>query len=956
MSDQTAEQVSAPPRSPSNDHPYEDRLQVLGTDLARTHHLAKQPDRFQRLLKQLDGQETLLRAVHRQLNQAPDSQTELSEASEWLMDNFYLLEEAFQQIRQDLPASFYRKLPALNASGATGAGSLPRTFAMAWVLARETDSRPSFDQITRYVKAYQEVQRLTIGEIWAIPTMLRLSIIERMAQAGAAMSSLVYGPLDQFRLPKESLDPAAQISSGFLGLHALRTLDWKKYFESVSLVEKALIDDPASLYTRLDFDTRDQYRKAVEQIAVDARAEETLVAQEAVALAHESYLHFAEEPSPREIAPEMHVGYYLVDKGRPRLEQRLDMRVSLADRLKRALSAHALLAYLGGIALIVGLVLAGLSAFTAYAGGSLLQIVAVWVLGALPAASASIGVLNNLITRFVPPRHPLPKLDFQEGIPAEYRSLVVIPALLSDGQETASLLRQLEQHFLNNADPHLQFALLTDFADASEPQRPEDEGYLQKAVDGILALNEKYSELSEAPFLLLHRQRLWNPEEGQWMGWERKRGKLAELNRLLRGDKQTSYTTLVGDTSHLHEVQYVITLDADTQLLQGSARRLIATLAHPLNRAVFDPVSGRVTAGYTILQPRVNVLPLSAHQTPFSQVYSGDFGVDLYSHVISDIYQDLFGEGNYIGKGIYAVDAFERSLKNRVPENALLSHDLFEGIYGRSGLVTDVILYEEYPPSFLAYAHRMHRWVRGDWQLLPWLMPYIYDAERGKVRNTLTPLGYWKIVDNLRRSLTSIGFTRFAAGGMAMAARYSAVLDPGWAAGSGDAHCCQPDLRNGPGSARQAPHGAGCPIAAQGRGTLGTGSGLSTLSILANDPCYHDQPGPLMGHSPAHAGMDDRGKHSKHTRSGSSTHVCMASNAPGAAADPWDCSAHHRAGAGKCFGGGSAPDCMDPGTGDSLPHQPAYHGTQRNAFTRTNAAVPRHCPAHLAVFRTVHRP
>ena len=373
----------------------------------------------------------------------------------------------------------------------------------------------------------------------------------------------------------------------------------------------------------------------------------------------------------------------------------------------------------------------------------LIQLIIVGLLGFALALEASINLVNWDVTHEIRP-HSLPRMDFSEGIPADFRTMVVIPTLLVNANELDSLLQELELHFLRNPDPQLTFALLTDFEDAPTQHMPDDEQLLSAAKAGVESLNHKYGQT--APFYLFHRQRIWNPSEGVWMGWERKRGKLAEFNRLLLNTGQTSYTTQVGELSILHEIKYVITLDADTSLPQDSASRLIATLAHPLNRAEFAADGRSVSAGYTVLQPRVEIKPTSANRSLFSQIFAGDAGFDLYTLAVSDVYQDLFGEGSYVGKGIYDVAAFARSLKGQVGENTLLSHDLLEGIFGRAALVTDVILYEEYPARYLIYARRLRRWIRGDWQLLPWLFPIAPDQRRDRPQ----PIVHHQPLENYR--------------------------------------------------------------------------------------------------------------------------------------------------------------------------------------------------------------
>jgi len=390
--------------------------------------------------------------------------------------------------------------------------------------------------------------------------------------------------------------------------------------------------------------------------------------------------------------------------------------------------------------------------YAAAHGGTPLQLLGLGLIALVPASAVAISMVNWVITHTIPPR-VLPRMDFEKGIPDDCRTMVVIPTLLAHRDEVEELLQQLERHFLSNSDPNLYFALLTDFADAPRQHMPDDEDLIEQAVAGIQALNEKYGSQAGDPFYLFHRERSWNPAEGCWMGWERKRGKLADLNKMLMGQAPTYFSIQVGNLEILPQIKYVITLDSDTILPRDSARRLVATMAHPLNRAEFDPESGTVSAGYTVLQPRLEVWPASANRSLFAKVFAGDVGLDLYTRAVSDVYQDLFGEGIYAGKGIYDVAAFERSLAGRVPENALLSHDLFEGIHGRAGLCTDVTLFEDYPPNYLSYSWRQHRWIRGDWQLLPWLLPRVPSAKGKWIPNRLSIIDRWKIFDNLRRSL-----------------------------------------------------------------------------------------------------------------------------------------------------------------------------------------------------------
>jgi cyclic beta-1,2-glucan synthetase len=377
-------------------------------------------------------------------------------------------------------------------------------------------------------------------------------------------------------------------------------------------------------------------------------------------------------------------------------------------------------------------------------------VIVLMLVGLLPASSVAVGLTNWRMTRALPPSL-LPRMDFSAGIPLDVRTAVVVPAMLTSITEIDGLIAQLELHFLSDTDPALSFALITDFGDADTETRPDDAVLLERAVAGIHALNERFGDQARSPFHLLHRDRRYNPGMACWMGWERKRGKLIEFGRLLAGGNDASWT-VVGDRQQLNDVRFVVTLDADTRLEREGARRLIETLAHPLNRAEFD-ASGRVVDGYTVLQPRVEIAPWSADASQFARIFSGARGLDPYTHAVSDVYQDLFGEGIFVGKGIYDAVAFERAVALHVPENSILSHDLFEGILGRAGLVSDVTVIEDFPATYIEFAMRNHRWTRGDWQLLPWISYRMPRGNGARGPHIFSLISRWKVVDNLRRSL-----------------------------------------------------------------------------------------------------------------------------------------------------------------------------------------------------------
>ncbi|HEY7511310.1 MAG TPA: glucoamylase family protein, partial [Vicinamibacteria bacterium] len=504
--------------------------------------------------------------------------------------------------------------------------------------------------------------------------------------------------------------------------------------------------DPAGVYASMDFLSRDRYRHAVEELAEPTGEAQVRVALRVV----ESARLAAEGTSPAERAA--HVGYHLIGRGRPGLESDVAYRPRFVRRVRRFAFRHACGAYLGSIAAVTAaLVTAGVLYARAHYAATHVQ-AAVAILLLLPASELAIALVQWLAVRLAPPRR-LPRLEFPGGVPADARTMVVVPTLLTSVEDAKQLVDHLEVLALANLDPRIHFAILSDFPDAPAASLPEDEAPLQAAQAAIRELNARLGEGRADRFYLFHRARRWNPHEGVWMGWERKRGKLEEFNRLLRGSRTTSYYVQVGDPEILPQVRYVLTLDSDTRLPRESARTLVGIIAHPLNRPRFDERLRRVVDGYGILQPRVSVTMASAAGSLFARLYAGHTGVDPYTTAVSDTYQDLFGEGIFTGKGLYEVDTFQAALERRVPENALLSHDLFEGLHARAALVTDVEVVDDYPSSVLAHARRQHRWVRGDWQILLWLFPWV-PTRGGKLeRNRLPLISRWKIFDNLRRSL-----------------------------------------------------------------------------------------------------------------------------------------------------------------------------------------------------------
>ncbi|MEG8222623.1 cellobiose phosphorylase [Sphingomonas sp. HH69] len=676
-----------------------------------------------------------------------------SAAAEWLLDNDYQIQRAILQIGEGLPKAFYAKLPGLAEDGLRR----PRAHQVAQSLLLASHLQVSLSSAVEFVVRYQNKMPLSIAETWAIPTMLRIVCLEMIVTGFTQLFPQVAPPFaltDSPDVATGGFDNTECVARGIANLAVIATIQWNDFFDRTSQVEAVLKRDPAGIYPRMDFATRDQYRHAVERLAARSGLLEREVAQRALRQCQSS-----------EEAPSGHVGYWLIDAGLPAFTDALDPRPWTPRSMLRRILRHK------GMLYATALVFAGIAAsavpaaYMSSTGPSPLSWLLCIALTLLPASILSITFVNWMVTQIVPPC-VLPKLEFKKGIPGDFATAIAIPVLVARTSDIAPLLERLEAHRLANPDEALEFVLLTDLADAATARVSGDDEIEQMLVRGIEELNARYKDArGNGPFHLLHRPRLFNEAQGCWMGWERKRGKLEQFNAyILRGDA-TAFHLTTGKVERLRRCRFVLTADADTRLPGGVVRRLVGTLAHPLNRAHFAPDTGIVERGYTILQPRVELAPEGPEQSLFARLYGGDTMIDIYSRAVSDVYQDLLGTGVFVGKGLYDVAAFERSLEGRVPENALLSHDLFEGLHGRAALVSDVIVYERFPTGYLDFSARWHRWVRGDWQILPWLFPFVPGRDGRWLRNRLGWFDRLKIFDNLRRSLVPASIVALLLGG-----------------------------------------------------------------------------------------------------------------------------------------------------------------------------------------------
>ncbi|HEX3438629.1 MAG TPA: glucoamylase family protein [Pseudacidobacterium sp.] len=617
----------------------------------------------------------------------------------------------------------------------------PRTAALAAAYLDAVHSTWSADALLIFLEEAQKTDALELEELWTLPTMLKFLLLEWiLAQADArlhAPESTAAGSADVLRARIQSVRDV-----GFA--------PWASLIEQVVVFEATLQQDPAQAYPHMDFDSREQYRKRVSEIARYSENTELRVATAALQMAQQALQE--QIADPRLYLRRAHVGYYLIDKGFRDLAKRIRYSPPLVERVRIAIQGNADDFYIGSIevltvVLIAAILLPLIPAYSIFGGLGI-----TFILMLVPVTQGAADLVNNTVTSLFKAR-ALPKIDFTDGIPPEYTTLVAIPTLLIDEKQTRELVRELEVRFLANQDPHLHFALLTDLPDSiTRPRENDTDPLVDLAIELVNGLNARHNSPKHGSFLLLHRHRLFNAKQGVWMGWERKRGKLLDLNKFLLGAFD-AFPVKTGDLEILKHVRYIITLDSDTQLPRGAAHAMIGAMAHPLNRAIIDPQRRIVTEGYGILQPRVGVSVHSASRSRLAALYSGQTGFDVYTRAISDVYQDLYGDGSFTGKGIYEVAALHAVLDRRFPRNALLSHDLIEGAYARAGLATDIEVIDDYPSHYSAYTRRKHRWVRGDWQIVQWLFSRVPDESGHYVRNPISTISRWKIFDNLRRSL-----------------------------------------------------------------------------------------------------------------------------------------------------------------------------------------------------------
>ncbi len=648
----------------------------------------------------------------------------------WFRDNDQLIYSELKSVALEL-----KPLERLPHARGRKDEVVPRVLALAQAFLDLTGNRFHETSFTTFFQAFQESTVLELREVSAVVSAMKLVLLERIAARCRCLLRDPMGPSNGLGVCVRSLRDITQTS-------------WKEVLEPLILFDEILRRDPAGVYAAMDFESRSLYRQKLSKIASRSDLAEMDVARQALELAQQALARTYGDA--RSKLRQSHIGYYLIGEGRDLLCQKVGFKPDFLQSLRAQLRRHPDEFFLTGIAVLTFAIITGIVLLlTPSDSPPELLLLSVLIL-LVPCSQSAVQLMHYLVAALLP-AEILPKLDYSGGIPDDCVTLVAIPTLLLNEKQVRGLVEDLEVRFLGNHDRNIHFALITDLPDSDEPAA-ETNPLIDLCANLIRELDERYSEKQMGSFFLLHRHRVYNRREKGWMGWERKRGKLLDLNNLLRGEYD-SFPVKIGDLSILPNVRFVLTLDSDTELPRGAAFRLVGAMTHPLNQAIIDPEKNIVVSGYGILQPRVAVSVQSTSGSRLAAIYAGETGLDIYTRALSDAYQDLYGEGSYTGKGIYEVDAVHQVLDRRFPKNALLSHDLIEGAYARAGLASDIEVIEDYPSHYSASNRRKHRWLRGDWQIAAWLTSRVTDESGARVANPISLVSRWKILDNLRRSL-----------------------------------------------------------------------------------------------------------------------------------------------------------------------------------------------------------
>ncbi len=804
-----------------------EELEKRAKRMAQDHTITVKPNVLKWPITQMNENYEVILSLYKDLNEDVSLKRAIPPAAEWLLDNFYVIEEQVKGVRVALKKKNYYNLPFLKKGPYKG---YTRVFAITMEFISEVDGQVDESTFQRYLEAYQSHSILFDREIRVLPIMMRIALIHhvrmiceriketqtewdkaevlinkfwsdevadidqlvlqfknvveknsgvnptfvehffyRLRRSGKSYTAVLRNIdeiLDKFETTIERVAQkehnaqavnTVSLGNCIMSLKYVSSLNWSSFFETVSYLEQILRKDPDGVYLLMDEDSRGYYLRKIETIAKKYRISEIRIARETLDLANAATQNEKPESEAYNIYDrKRHVGYYLLGDGVTELENLQSNKKNSFFRMIKRISNRRGALYLGTILLLT----LGLGSISVLYGvmnsnePSIWMILIMSLVVLIPASEMSISLVNWLVTQIVKPS-VFPKFEFKEGVPEEYSTMVIIPTLLNDESRVVELLKNLENHYLSNPEDNLYFALIGAFKDSTGPNTLKDKKILVKAEEGVKELNKRYAEGREPLFYFYHRESVLNEKDNIWTGWERKRGAIMEFNDLLLGSIDTTFTDYLENAIPSSDIKYVITLDADTILPLGMAKKMIGTMAHPLNTPIIDSEKGIVVKGYGLMQPRISFDVESSNRSLFAKILTGQEGMDPYASAISDVYQDLFGEGIFTGKGIYDLKVFNQVLKDAVPENAVLSHDLLEGSYVRAALVSNLELVDSYPTKYNAYIKRLHRWIRGDWQLIPWLGKKVTNKNEESVPNPISTISKWKIADNLRRSLVA---------------------------------------------------------------------------------------------------------------------------------------------------------------------------------------------------------
>lgn len=785
----------------------EKQLEEYLEKIASEHMLQKKSDKDTYPIERLDNNFNYITKTYEMLNKDLKEKIMIHPAGEWLIDNYYIIEENYKTIKKEMNLKKYTHFVGIANGIYKG---FPRVYVLASEMVAYTEGKIEPQHLKQLLQAYQNKKTLNMEEIWNISLFFYIALIEKIRnicekincsqiqkyKVESMIERLVenvdanhqkfrrdihhenireYSSKETFieylsyrlklygkkGLPylkileeqvakigttipevikKEHFNIALQkvyMGNCIKSIKDIQRIHFTEIFEEINGVESILKQDPSHVYEKMDHQTKDYYRNVIKKLSQKTKISEIYITKKV--------LELARQHMDSSNIKQTHIGYYLISDGRQELEQELGIKPKKKINKKNI--------YIANIIFFTSLITFISSYVFLLKTGNLCSSILFLILLYIPISEIVIKIQQAVLNKIIKPKL-IPKLYFQDDIPEKYACMVVMPTILESKEKTKEMMRRLEVFYLANQSKNLYFTLLGDCTTSSKEEEKFDKEIIQTGKELVEELNQKYPDEQYSKFNFIYRKRTWNSKENAYLGWERKRGILTQFNQFLLGDAHPTFLYNSMEDEKIPKIKYIITLDSDTELVLDSAKSLVGAMAHILNKPVVE--NKVVASGYGMIQPRIGTNIKSAGKSTFTNIFTGNGGVDFYSHAISDIYQDNFNEGIFTGKGIYDLDIFNQVLKEAIPEDTVLSHDLLEGLYLKCGLATDIFLFDSYPSSYQSYMTRQSRWVRGDWQLLQWLKKKIINKNKHVVTNPLGELDKFKILDNLRRSLLEV--------------------------------------------------------------------------------------------------------------------------------------------------------------------------------------------------------